>query len=213
MNSNQYIYVYVYIYFGIVCGVSSGASSKNEVWSPAGCPYFFFADLRLQGLAKTPMFQNKMDLSIFGHTPICLGLPNTLMPETTNTPGHPKCEIVKTQTTPHKLRWILEGVAVMRQSGQHSGLTQTSGHIGQTHILICSTCSHHTRKNYIHIFTNIHICIYTRIRTYKCTCVYRVHMYTSQIFPIWAWSQSFPIWAWSQIFPIWAWSQIFPIWT
>ena len=154
-----------------------------------------------------------MDLSIFGHTPICLGLPNTLMPETTNTPGHPKCEIVKTQTTPHKLRWILEGVAVMRQSGQHSGLTQTSGHIGQTHILIYSTCSHHTRKKNIHIFTNIHICIYTRIRTYKCTFVYRVHMYTSQIFPIWAWSQSFPIWAWSQIFPIWAWSQIFPIWT
>ena len=124
------------------------------------------------------MFQHKMNLSIFWHTPICLGLPNTLMPERTNTPGHPNCEIVKTRTTPHKLRWIQEGVAMVRQSNQHSGLTQAAGRIGQTHILIYRTCSHHTQKHNIHILTNIHTCIYASIRTYKCTCVYRKHMHT-----------------------------------
>ena len=129
-------------------------------------PVFFFAGLRFQELAKTQMFQHKMNLSIFWHTPICLGLPNTLMPERTNTPGHPNCEIVKTRTTPHKLRWIQEGVAMVRQSSQHSGLTQAAGRIGQTHILIYSTCSHHTQKHNIHILTNIHTCIYASIRTY-----------------------------------------------
>ena len=138
--------IYIYIYIGIVWVVRSRARSKNEVWSPAGCPYNSFAGLKFQDLAKTHIFQNKMYLSILVHSPFCLGRPNTLLRETDKPRGHPKCGIVKTESTPHKLNWILEGVAVVRQSSQHSGLTQTSWHSWQTHILIYTTCSHHTHK-------------------------------------------------------------------
>ena len=133
--THKYIYIYIYIYIGIVWVVRSRARSKNEVWSPAGCPYISFAALEFQDLAKTHIFQNEMNLNILGHTPFCLGQPNTLLRETAKPLGHPKGEIVKTESTPRKSNWILEGVAVVRQSSQHPDLTQTSWHTGQTHIL------------------------------------------------------------------------------
>ena len=143
--------------------VRSRARSKNEVWSQAGCPYNFFAGLKFPDFAKTHIFQNKMNLSILGHTPFCLGRPNTLLRETAKPRGHPKCEIVKTESTPHKLNWIVEGVAVVRQSRQHSGLTQASWHTWQTHILISTTCSHHT-----HVFFGALMVVVQLVESFVC---------------------------------------------
>ena len=94
-----------HIYFGIVCGVRFGARFKNSVWSPAGCPYIYFAVLNFENQRKMYIFQNKTNLSTRWHTPFWLRPPNTLLPDTAKPPGHPKFEIVKTANTPHKIRF------------------------------------------------------------------------------------------------------------